>query len=69
MVMIDTGKEVVISGVGARSVGLKFLVEKVANASIQIASVQMSEVLILLHSNSRGQNRSAPLYPCPCVRK
>jgi hypothetical protein len=48
---------------------LKFLVEKVANASIQIASVQMSEVLILLHSNSRGQNRSAPLYPCPCVRK
>jgi hypothetical protein len=36
MVLIDTGKEVVISGVGLRPVGLKFLVAKVANASIHI---------------------------------
>lgn len=36
MVLIDTDKEVVISGVGLRPVGLKFLVEKVPVASIQI---------------------------------
>ncbi|MNJ23210.1 hypothetical protein D3C77_175890 [compost metagenome] len=51
MELIDTGKPVVISGVGVKSVGLKFLEEKVARASIRISPVPCE---VSGHSNARA---------------
>ncbi|MNP54384.1 hypothetical protein D3C76_1489310 [compost metagenome] len=54
MKLIDTGKPVAMLGVGVRSMGLKFLVEKVARASIRISPVPYE---LSGHSNARAPSR------------